>query len=82
MKAKRDLKENSTRMAAQKIEDAAKAKKDEELEKAQDKKTYDMAMRKVKKDLEELCQSKMPGSKKFDKFWVQGTVQRTFKQKE
>lgn len=33
------------------------------------------------KALEELCIVKMPGSKKYDKFWVQGTVTRTYKQK-
>lgn len=34
------------------------------------------------KDLEELCTSKMPGSKKFDKFWVQVFVTKNFKSAE
>ena len=46
------------------------------------KKQKEMAFKAALKELEELCQERMPGLKKFDKFWVNGTAARTFKQKE
>lgn len=69
-------------MAKNKEEEAAAAaaeKKAKDEAARAEKKAKDLLIKNLLKALEELCGSKFPKSKKYDKFWVGGSVTRTFK---
>jgi len=80
-KAERELQEATKRAAQEKIDAEENAKKEVEKAAALEKKNKDLSIKGALKELEALCKEKMPESKKFDRFWVDGTIKRTFKQK-